>query len=352
MTSSKTLGAWLGAVLLVSGISVSAEPAVDFGDDASAWAYDGECDDPRFEGDGMATTLLDDDRAHDATDCRVLFNQGRIALRGSSSPAQVGSASASGIDFGDDTSTWANDGECDDPRFQGSGAAATLLEEDRFHDATDCRDLFNLGRITQREQVQPVAAVQVSIDEIDFGNNTSEWASDGECDDPRFQGAGAADVLLDEDLMRDSKDCRALYERGRITLDPTYSPPIMLEPGNQETGRLERGDTTLDSGEFSDSYIFEGRAREYVTIDLRSADFDPYLIVRTPSGEQFDNDDHEGDSTWSKLSLTLPESGRYIVRVTSYEAGEAGEYTLTMSGQVAKDRSTSDGRSLQARASY
>ena len=352
MISSKTPGIWLGFVLLVSAFSVSAEPTVDFGDDSSAWAYDGECDDPRFEGDGMATTLLEEDRAHDATDCRLLFNQGRIALRGATAPGQVGSASTSGIDFGDDTSTWANDGECDDPRFQGSGVAATLLEEDQYHDATDCRDLYNLGRITLRNQVQTVAAVNVSIDEIDFGNNTSEWASDGECDDPRFQGPGAADVLLDEDLMRDSKDCRSLYERGRITLDPTYAPPIVLEPGSQEIGRLESGDTTLDSGEFSDTFVFEGRAREFVTIDLRSADFDPYLIVRTPSGEQFDNDDHEGDSTWSKLSLTLPESGRYIVRVTSYEAGESGSYTIAMSGQVANERSSSDERPLQARVSF
>jgi len=352
MISSKTLVIWFGVTLVVSGFTVSAEQAVDFGDDSSSWAYDGECDDPRFEGEGMAMTLLEEDRAHDATDCRVLFNQGQIMMRGASKPAPVGSATTSGIDFGDDTSSWAHDGECDDPRFQGSGAAATLLDDDRYHDATDCRDLFNLGRITVREDVHTVAAVNVSIDEIEFGNNTSEWASDGECDDPRFQGAGAADVLLDEDLMRDSKDCRSLFERGRITLDPTYSPPIVMSPGSQELGRLEYGDTTLDSGEFSDSYVFEGRAREHVTIDLRSSDFDPYLIIRTPSGEQFENDDHEGDSNWSKLSLTLPETGRYIIRVTSYEAGEAGAYTVSMRGQIAHVTSLDDQRALQARVTH
>ena len=31
---------------------------------------------------------------------------------------------------------------------------------------------------------------------VDFGTNTSRWAFDGECDDPRFAGPGAADVLL------------------------------------------------------------------------------------------------------------------------------------------------------------
>ena len=55
--------------------------APDFGNDSSQWALDGECDDPRFQGSGMATTLLDQDRFSDATDCRLLFNQGHIALR-------------------------------------------------------------------------------------------------------------------------------------------------------------------------------------------------------------------------------------------------------------------------------
>ena len=59
-------------------------------------------------------------------------------------------ASAQAPNFGDDSSTWSQDGECDDPRFQGTGMASTLLDEDRFSDATDCRDLFNLGRITLR----------------------------------------------------------------------------------------------------------------------------------------------------------------------------------------------------------
>ena len=52
--------------------------------------------------------------------------------------------------FGDDTSLWAKDGECDDPRFEGSGMARTLLEEDRGHDASDCSELLRSGRIRLR----------------------------------------------------------------------------------------------------------------------------------------------------------------------------------------------------------
>ena len=57
-------------------------------------------------------------------------------------------AAASGVDFGDDASRWSNDGECDDPRFQGPGMTATpLLEEDIMHDATDCREAFERGEL-------------------------------------------------------------------------------------------------------------------------------------------------------------------------------------------------------------
>ena len=120
--------------------------APDFGDDSSEWIYDGECDDPRFQGSGMALTLLDQNRFSDATDCRLLFNQGRIALSLNDS---------NNIDFGNDSSEWIYDGECDDPRFQGSAMAEILLGEDRFSDATDCRLLFNQGLITLRGSASP-----------------------------------------------------------------------------------------------------------------------------------------------------------------------------------------------------
>lgn len=62
-----------------SVVAVEAQP-IDFGDDESVWANDGECDDFRFHCDGMSDTLLDEDRGHDATDCRELFESGRISL--------------------------------------------------------------------------------------------------------------------------------------------------------------------------------------------------------------------------------------------------------------------------------
>ena len=58
--------------------------------------------------------------------------------------------SSADIEWGDNTSNWANDGECDDPRFAGPGAAANNDVSDRYHDANDCRRLYQQGELYLR----------------------------------------------------------------------------------------------------------------------------------------------------------------------------------------------------------
>ncbi len=197
------------AALLFFPLMLSPALAIEFGNDTSEWANDGECDDPRFGGPGMANVLLDEDIGRDANDCRYLFNRGDIYLLsaggGKASPIVSGGGKNAGDLFGNNSSEWANDGECDDPRFGGSGMAAILLDEDTGRDANDCRNLYNAGSI-----------YLLADGNNPFGNNSSEWAFDGECDDPRFFGNGMASVLLDEDIGRDADDCRALFNNGSI----------------------------------------------------------------------------------------------------------------------------------------
>ncbi|HJP36408.1 MAG TPA: hypothetical protein QF901_10505, partial [Gammaproteobacteria bacterium] len=131
--------------LLVAG-TVSAQGNIDFGDDSGDWAHDGECDDPRFIGEGMATVLLDEDRFRDASDCRTLLANGVISLRADTASFD----SSDGINYGDDSSSWALDGECDDPRFEGDGMASILVDEDAYSDATDCESLVSQGRVALR----------------------------------------------------------------------------------------------------------------------------------------------------------------------------------------------------------
>ena len=65
-----------------------------------------------------------------------------------------------------------------------------------------------------------------------------------------------------------------------------------------------------------------------VVVNVRSSDFDTYLIVESPSGERFVNDDYQGDTQRSLLSLSLNETGEYQILVSSYSSGDSGSYTL------------------------
>jgi len=185
---------------------------IDYGDDSSEWANDGECDDPRFAGTGVASETLQEDIRRDATDCRAAVEAGTATYEG-----EIDSAA---FDFGSDYSRWANDGECDDPRFTGPGTNKKLLAEDERGDATDCRTLLESGQVSIIPVYTPEYAAAAPYDSsaVDFGDNSSSYADDEECDDPRFIGPGTATTLLDSDELADANDCRAAYEAGTIML--------------------------------------------------------------------------------------------------------------------------------------
>jgi hypothetical protein len=137
----------------------------------------------------------------------------RVALAGNAGGEQAVAAAAT-PDFGDDSSKYAKDGECDDKRFTGPGMTTTpLLDEDVSHDATDCRAAFNQGRLTL------ASATQADPSRIVWGDDNGAFAKDGECDDKRFVGAGMTSTpLLDSDIQHDATDCRTAFQQGRLSL--------------------------------------------------------------------------------------------------------------------------------------
>ena len=100
--------------------------------------------------------------------------------------------------------------------------------------------------------------------------------------------------------------------------------------GQTMNGELAQGDTTLSSGEFIDSFNFQGTAGERVVIDMRSTQIDPYLILLAPSGAQEDNDDVSPSDRNARIETTLAETGQYRIGATSYQAGERGSYVVTL----------------------
>ncbi len=338
---------------------------IDFGDDSGDWANDGECDDPRFLGNGSAMMPAFDHEGRDASDCRILFGMGEVELVGSATLAtsnspgvtavndalQSGSQSyekpeatllaqnTANVDFGDNSSQWANDGECDDPRFEGEGMATTLVDEDRLRDANDCRALYNAGNIRLLGATSSLAPASTSSNafsasQIEFGDNSSSWSNDGECDDPRFEGEGMASVTVEADLLHDAADCRALFEAGRISLSAASRRQLeALQSSGSVQGSLSNDDSRGNNGGFADTYSFASNSGELATIDLRSEDFDTYLRVTSPSGEVFVNDDFQSSTSRSLVSINSTEPGTYTVEVTSFMDNETGDYTLMMSAE-------------------
>lgn len=128
----------------------------------------------------------------------------------------AGPATAQTVEFGDDSGQWANDGECDDRRFVGSGMAAGLSWQYTGKDASDCRALFDSGAIRLWDWTLARQATQCG--QIDFGDDGGDYAADGECDDIRFEGLGMASGVGPDQVRRDATDCRHYCEMGIIAL--------------------------------------------------------------------------------------------------------------------------------------
>jgi hypothetical protein len=114
-----------------------------------------------------------------------------------------------------------------------------------------------------------------------------------------------------------------------VAAGPANTQPVAASLGEPIRGSLARGDRTLASGEFVDAHTVTLPQGGGVQIRLASTQFDPYLIVRSPSGRQVDNDDLTPGDRNAGIDLPLAEPGTYTIQVTSYRAGETGAYTLS-----------------------
>ncbi len=145
-------------------------PEVDFGNDSGQWAGDGECDDARFLGEGMAGALVTDNIGRDATDCRSAMGENRVRLN----PLFAVPTEDDPIDYGDDRSRFAGDGVCDDIRFTGDYSANTVyIVDDIGHDASDCRAAVDSGKARwQGNDVAPATGITVE-DIVEEMNSTT-----------------------------------------------------------------------------------------------------------------------------------------------------------------------------------
>lgn len=149
------------------------------------WANDNECDEARFGGTGACES------GTDANDCRTEAAAWQRLM--DAVPAEIRAQ------LGTDTCQWANDRECDDIRFGGTGACQNGT------DASDCRALA-IG-----------------------GDDTCRWANDHECDEP---GIGTGVCISGTDTT----DCAPVaMMRNRNNNCETSFNGICEEPGSGRT---------------------------------------------------------------------------------------------------------------------
>jgi hypothetical protein len=114
-------------------------------------------------------------------------------------------------------------------------------------------------------------------------------------------------------------------------------PVQTLNVGQAQAGELSLLDNQRRSGKYEDIYRLNGRAGQRIALNLRSDDFDSYLLVSGPGGYQVSNDDRSDDDVSSALVIELPADGTYLVSATSFIAGTMGAYRLEARPAAAGD---------------
>lgn len=129
---------------------------------------------------------------------------------------------------------------------------------------------------------------------------------------------------------------------GRYTLSiarPDGSAPdassglSALRTGQPVSGSLDAGDATLPDDSYVDRYVYRGTPGERVTVTMRSAAFNAYLLVAAVSGDNLETvgrDDDSAGGTDARLTFTVEGNGVYAIQANSLSAGETGAYSLVV----------------------
>jgi hypothetical protein len=117
---------------------------------------------------------------------------------------------------------------------------------------------------------------------------------------------------------------------------PPLPAPVTAHSGTATTiwrtfrGELGAQDPDNDGQRFDD-YQVSLRQGEQLLLRLDAEGFDPVvqlLAADSRNGPVLEADDDSGPGANAMLGFDVPQSGDYIVRVTSFAAGQAGAYTL------------------------
>jgi hypothetical protein len=143
----------------------------------------------------------------------------------------------------------------------------------------------------------------------------------------RLSSPGDHRVLVTSYEPGESGEYRLEIRLGEVAPLPELAEITL---GETVEGRLEDSDDWPWVGKPADGYRFQAAAGTPVELTLESGDVDTYLELFFPDGVSLDNDDDWERQERSRLELTLPQSGEYMVWASAYGREERGDYTLSL----------------------
>ena len=100
--------------------------------------------------------------------------------------------------------------------------------------------------------------------------------------------------------------------------------------GREVSGSLTASDSVDWDGTYVQAWDLELRAGEAATVDLRSTDFDAYLMITGPGLDELLGDDDSAGRCDSRITFIAPDRGVYKVLVNTLNEGDMGKYHLSV----------------------
>ena len=96
-------------------------------------------------------------------------------------------------------------------------------------------------------------------------------------------------------------------------------------------GRLEPGDSTVGDSSYADVFLLRPQTSGEAVIDLRSVDFDAYLILQDAAGHTLMTDDDSGSGSDARITYPVIAGQTYRILANSYgDARDTGTYRLSV----------------------
>ncbi|UCC82483.1 MAG: PPC domain-containing protein [Gemmatimonadota bacterium] len=119
-----------------------------------------------------------------------------------------------------------------------------------------------------------------------------------------------------------------------------------LALGDVVSGSLSGGSPTIGDGRRAEAWLLGGRAGESVVVTLESDAFDAYLYATGPGLADVLSDDDGAGELNSRLTITFPVDGDYLVVASQLSGGGAGAYTIRVDEPVDLAELPTEGRSI------